>query len=179
MKEPAAPRVNRSEAEKHRQELKAYPLELPHEEEKSKMRSRLLTAVLILLFVPSAVFATSPIGLWKTIDDESGEAKSIVEIYEQDSTLYGRVIELLNPPPDNPNPVCEKCEGDRKDEPIEGMVILHGMKPDGDAWSGGAILDPENGKTYRCKLWVENGKLKIRGYVTFFYRTQEWLPVER
>lgn len=143
------------------------------------MRSRLLTAVLILLFVPAAVFAASPIGLWKTIDDQSGEAKSIMEIYEQDGTLYGRVVELLDPPPNDPHPVCEKCEGDRKDEPIEGMVILRGLKPDGDAWSGGEILDPESGKTYRCKLWVENGKLKIRGYVAFFYRTQEWLPVER
>ena len=144
------------------------------------MRLRPLTVVLIfLLFVPSAVFATSPIGLWKTIDDESGEAESIVEIYEQDGMLYGRVVELLDPAPDDPNPVCEKCEGDRKDEPIEGMVILRGMKPGADAWSGGKILDPENGKSYRCKLWVENGKLKVRGYVAFFYRTQEWLPVER
>ena len=143
------------------------------------MRSRLLTAVLILLFAPSAVFAASPIGLWKTIDDESGKAESIVEIYEQDGMLYGRVVELLDPPPDDPNPVCDECKGDRKDEPIEGMVILRGMKPDGNAWSGGDILDPANGKTYGCKLWVENGKLKIRGYVAFFYRTQEWLPVER
>ena len=143
------------------------------------MRTRFLTAVLILLFAPSAVFATSPFGLWKTIDDESGEAKSIVRIYEQDGTLYGRIVELLDPPADDPHPVCDECEGEQKNEPIEGMVILRGMKPDGDVWSGGKILDPGNGKTYSCKLWVEDNKLMVRGYVAFFYRTQAWLPVER
>lgn len=120
--------------------------------------------------------APAVVGQWKTIDDDSGEPRSIVELYLEGDELKGRVVEIFDPPA--PNPVCKACDGPRQGEPIEGMVILEGMTRDGDEWSGGRILDPENGKTYRCKLWVEDGELKVRGYVAFFHRTQTWLPAD-
>jgi len=63
-------------------------------------------------------------------------------------------------------------------KPIVGMVIINDMEKDEDEWGNGTILDPENGKIYRCKLWVEDGKLMVRGYIAFLYRTQTWLPAD-
>lgn len=143
------------------------------------MRHITLLLALVLAMVPLMGSAASPEGHWKTIDDETGEAKSIVKVYEEDGTLYAKVVELLNRPEDEDVARCEECKGERKDQPIEGMVFLWGMKRDGDVWSDGTILDPANGKTYDCKLWLDDGNLKVRGYVGIFYRTQEWLPVER
>lgn len=114
----------------------------------------------------------SAVGSWKTIDDETGEAKSIVKIYEVDGKLYGRVDRLLK----NPGAKCTACEGEDKNKPIEGMVVLWGMSPNDGEWSGGKIFDPQKNKTYRCKIWLEDGgrKLKVRGYLGPFFRTQTW-----
>ncbi|MBD3224947.1 MAG: DUF2147 domain-containing protein [Caldithrix sp.] len=119
-------------------------------------------------------------GDWKTIDDETGKAKSIVHIYEQDGKYFGRIDSLLSPPPDDPNPVCDKCPDDdpRKDQPIKGMVILEDLEKDGDEYTDGRILDPKKGKIYDCKMWLEDGNLKVRGYLLFFYRTQTWYRAE-
>lgn len=129
-----------------------------------------------LLFIASSVMASttsSATGLWKTIDDESGEAKSIVKIYQVEDKLYGKVDRLLQ----DPGILCDKCEGDDYNKPVQGMVIMWGMKADGDGqWSGGKIFDPKKGKTYRCKMWLEEGNLMVRGYLAMFYRTQKWLP---
>lgn len=115
--------------------------------------------------------ATSPAGhTWKTIDDETGDAKSYVQIVEVNNRLYGTVIKLLQ----DPSARCEKCEGDKKDKPIQGMVVLWGLKKDGEEWSGGKILDPKKGKIYRAKMWIENGDLMVRGYLGPFFRTQTW-----
>lgn len=132
-----------------------------------------------LLFVATALAQETPVGMWKTIDDETGNERSIVEIYEEGGKLFARVTEFF-PAEDEPaEPVCENCKGDRKDQPVLGMVIMWDMEQDDDEWSGGKILDPKNGKTYRCKIWIEdNGNLKVRGYLGPFYRTQTWLPVE-
>lgn len=121
---------------------------------------------------------TSPVGKWKTVDDNTGETKSVVEIYEQGGKLFGKVLELFDPP--KPNPVCEECASDdpRHMKPIVGLEIIRNMEQDGKEWEDGDILDPENGKVYRCKLWVEEGKLMVRGYIAFLYRTQTWLPAE-
>lgn len=143
------------------------------------MRRVFLIMALIAIALPTAGLAAPAEGYWKTIDDETGKAKSIVKVYVEDGTLYGKVVELLNRPEGDENPVCEDCEGSRKDQPIKGMVFLWGMKKDDDVWEDGTILDPANGKTYDCKVWLEDGKLMVRGYVGFFYRTQEWLPVDR
>ena len=124
-----------------------------------------------------ATFGQSPLGFWQTIDDNTKEPRSIVEIYEEDGIVNGRIVKLINP--DEPNPVCDECEDERKGQPIEGMVILENMTQDGDEWAGGQILDPENGKTYRCRIWVEDGNLRVRGYLAIFRRTQTWLPAEK
>nr|WP_224483633.1 DUF2147 domain-containing protein [Robertkochia sp. 3YJGBD-33] len=131
------------------------------------------------LTVTFSANAQSVYGKWKTIDDETGKEKSIVEIYEKDGEVYGKVVEILNK--DRVDAVCDLCEGEKKDEPILGMVILEGLEKDGDEYEGGTILDPNKGKVYRCKIWVDEDnpdKLNVRGYIAFLYRTQEWFRVE-
>lgn len=132
-----------------------------------------LAAVLFLM--PLMAFASaSPVGVWKSIDDETNEAKAHIEIYEKNGKLYGKIIKLLK----NPGAKCSKCEGAEKDKPVLGMRILWGMSKDDDAWEGGRIFDPEKGKSYRCKLWIgSDGKLNVRGYLGLFFRTQEWLRI--
>ncbi len=139
---------------------------------------KILTAVLAFTAM-LAVNAQEVTGKWKTVDDETGMARSIVEIYEEDGKVYGKIVDLINP--DEPNPLCDKCKDHRKDKPIVGMVIIDGLKKDGDEFNGGKILDPEKGKEYRCKIWVDEDdkdKLNVRGYIAFLYRTQNWYRVE-
>ncbi|MFT4196518.1 MAG: DUF2147 domain-containing protein [Pseudoxanthomonas sp.] len=145
---------------------------------KSKHRAAVLLAA--ALFAPLAAWAADPVGRWTTIDDETGKPKSIVEIYKTDQgTLAGKVVQVLQSD-QGPHPRCVKCSGPLKDKPVEGMVILWGLKPDGDqVWSGGNILDPHNGKTYKSKITlIEDGrKLQMRGYIGFeaLGRTQTWV----
>ncbi|WP_449283959.1 DUF2147 domain-containing protein [Luteimonas yanweni] len=139
---------------------------------------RLMQAVLpLLLVLPTLAFAqaSSPTGRWKTIDDETNKAKSIVEISQAaNGTFSGRIVELIDP--SKPNPACDKCKDDRKGKPITGMEIIRGMKADGSAWSGGTILKPDEGKVYKSKMeLMENGtKLKVSGCVAFFCKSQVW-----
>lgn len=136
-------------------------------------------SLLFLLVGLAQVSAQDIFGKWKTIDDETGKAKSIVEIYEKDGKAYGRVTQLLNRSADeDPNPVCDKCKGARKDKKVIGMNIITAMEKDGKEWKDGEIMDPENGKVYDCKIWRDGDKLQVRGYVAFFFRTQTWLPVK-
>jgi uncharacterized protein (DUF2147 family) len=122
---------------------------------------------------------SSPIGLWKTVDDVTGKVKSVVAIWEESGKLYGRVQKLVNPDPANPNPQCQDCAGEQKGKPVIGLRILWDLKKDGDGWSGGTILDPESGKTYKCLVSLEEGgtKLKVRGFmgISLLGRTQYWL----
>ncbi|WP_217477561.1 DUF2147 domain-containing protein [Stutzerimonas stutzeri] len=143
----------------------------------------LFTAVLIALplsFTSMAFAADSPAGRWQTIDDETGKPKSIVEIQQaDDGTLSGKVAQILQSD-HGPNPLCTECEGERKDRPITGMTILWGLKPDGEnVWTGGTILDPAKGKTYRAKVTLLEGgdKLEMRGYIGIeaLGRTQTWV----
>lgn len=123
--------------------------------------------------------AASVVGTWKTIDDETGKTKSLVEISESGGELKGKVVKLFRAPEEDQNPKCDKCEGAKKDQPILGLEILWGLKKDSDKkWSGGEIMDPKKGKTYSCKLeMIEDGKkLKVRGFLGFSLlgRTQTW-----
>lgn len=140
-----------------------------------------LAAVALLGAAPAAAAADSPVGTWRTIDDATGQTKSIVEITEVGGMLEGKVLKVLQSD-QGENPVCSECSGDRHNQPIEGMTILWGLAPKGDEWSGGQILDPANGKTYKCKLaTIEDGaKLKVRGYIGFSLmgRSQVWERVE-
>ena len=123
---------------------------------------------------------SSIVGKWKTIDDKTNEPKSIVQIYEKDGKYFGQITELFRKPGEDPDPVCDKCPDDdpRKDQLTKGMIIIKDLVQDGDEYEGGTILDPKDGKIYTCKLWVEDGKLRVRGYIAFFFRTQTWQRVE-
>ena len=121
----------------------------------------------------------SPTGRWTTIDDATGKPKSVVEIYQaRDGTFAGRVVEILDIEGRTRIRSAIKCSGSNKDKPIKGMVILWGLKPDGSGhWSGGRVLDPENGKTYKSKLELLDGgrKLGMSGCIAFFCRQQVWV----
>ena len=124
------------------------------------------------------------IGTYKTIADEGPDkckAKSHLEIFEQNGAYFARIAKLLLEPQDK---VCEKCKGDLKGKPLIGMVIMSEMKKTGktdadfgDEYAGGKIMDPENGKSYRCKIWVKGDTLTVRGYLLAFHRTQYWYRV--
>lgn len=136
--------------------------------------------LLLLLFSAVGVYAQAIVGKWKTIDDESGKPRSIVEIYQEEGKFFGKIIKLYRDPGEDPDPVCEECEDHRNGQKVIGMEIITDMKFDKSAgeYRKGEILDPENGNIYDCKIWIdEEGNLKVRGYLLFFYRTQTWLPV--
>ena len=139
-----------------------------------------ITAFLMLaLFATAGLFAQDVTGKWKSIDDETGEAKSIIEVYKKDGKVYGKIVEILNK--DRQDAKCEECDGANKDKPIMGMVIMNGLEKDGDEYNGGTILDPQSGKVYKCLIELENAnKLKVRGYIGFSLlgRTQYWNRVE-
>lgn len=150
------------------------------------MNKRMMIAGLMLAALGSitsiAAADNSPVGVWKTIDDTSGKPKSLIRITEANGVLSGTVEKLFREPQENQNPLCDKCEGTLKDQPIIGMTILSGLKPDGDSYTGGQIIDPASGKVYKSKLSLtDNGeKLNVRGYIglPMLGRTQTWLRVE-
>ena len=139
-------------------------------------------ALTIAAFVvhTAALAQATPVGLWKTIDDETKKEKSLVRIADSGGTLTGTVEKLLDPA--KQNSVCDKCTDARKDKPVLGMTIVQGAKrsADGDTWEGGEILDPNNGKNYKLRLKPTDGgkSLEVRGYIGPFYRNQTWLRVE-
>lgn len=139
---------------------------------------RTIALIALLAFPMLAQAQDSPVGRWKTIDDATGKVKSVVEIQQsRDGSFAGRVVAILDTK-DGPNPACDKCKGKLKDKPIKGMTILWGLKADGkDKWSGGHVLDPENGKTYKSKLELLDGgrKLGMSGCIAFICRQQVWV----
>ena len=141
---------------------------------------RLLAMALLLGAAAGAWAQATPVGLWKTIDDETGKPKSLVRITEAGDTLSGRIERLIDP--DKPDPRCDKCTDARKGQPVLGMTIIEGAKKEADEsyWAGGTILDPNNGKTYRLRLTPKDGGKapQVRGYIGPFYRNQTWLRVE-
>lgn len=142
------------------------------------LKSAILAVALAGLALPAFASAT-PEGRWRTIDDKTHKEKSIVEIAEVNGELQGKVVKLLNRGDKPANPACDKCEGDRKGKPVIGMTILWGLKQDGDEWTGGSILDPENGETYDAKLSLKDDgrKLDVRGFlgISLLGRTQTWV----
>jgi uncharacterized protein (DUF2147 family) len=136
-----------------------------------------LTILLVFAFL--GVKGQTVVGKWKTIDDKTGEERSVVQIYEKDGKVYGKIIKLYRKPDEDSDPVCDKCESDdsRYKQKIIGMDIIRNMEKSGSEYIDGDILDPENGKVYRCRLWVEDNSLMVRGYWGPFYRTQTWKKV--
>lgn len=133
-----------------------------------------MTCFLVLL--ANITFAQNNyVGKWKTVDDNTGEAKAHVTIYEQEGKLYGKIEKVLDE--SKANEVCIKCKGNKKDQKIEGLIILENLKKKGDYYGAGTITDPENGKEYKCYIELEgDSKLKVRGYVgvAALGRTQYW-----
>lgn len=138
---------------------------------------RSAVAGLLLAMAAGVPAQDAPLGRWKTIDDATGKPKSVVEIYRaRDGSVAGRVVEILDLK-DGPNPPCKACKGPLQGKPIRGLVILWGLRPDGDGgWSGGRVLDPENGKDYKAKLaLLEDGRaLGMSGCIAFLCRQQVW-----
>ena len=120
--------------------------------------------------------AEAPVGIWKTVDDKTGEVKSEVQLYEQGGKLFGKITALTDPTDKQGKPrICSDCKGADKDKPIVGLVIVKDLSLSKDRYKGGTILDPEDGKVYKAELWMEGGKLKVRGYFGVFYKTQTWV----
>jgi uncharacterized protein (DUF2147 family) len=145
-----------------------------------KFLALIITAALSI--APAFADDNSPVGLWKNIDDVSGKPKALIRIAESNGVLQGKIEQLFRAPGEDQNPKCEKCDDARKNQPIVGMVIMNGLKKDGDEYAGGEILDPDNGKVYRSKMHLTDGgkKLSVRGYigVPMLGRSQVWLRQE-
>jgi uncharacterized protein (DUF2147 family) len=140
-------------------------------------------ALAAMLALPAAwADDASPIGLWKNIDDVSGKPKALIRISETKGTLEGRIEKLYRSADQDQNPKCDRCEGVNKDQPIIGMVFMSGLAKSGDEYTGGQILDPDNGKVYKSKLTLVDGgkKLNVRGYigVPMLGRSQVWVRQE-
>ena len=117
------------------------------------------------------------VGDWKTVDDKTGEKRSIVTIYKgSDGLYYGKVSKLLMY--QELHPKCEACEGEDKNAPVEGLVIIRGMKAEDGQLVGGKVLDPESRKFYYGKIYLQNGDLVLRGSLDkrgFLGRNQTWV----
>lgn len=143
-----------------------------------KRLSQCVMAACLLLVAATAWAASdTPVGTWRQIDDVTGKPKSVIQITEDHGHLQAKVLQVLFSD-DGPHPLCKKCSGARKNQPIEGMVIMWGVSKDGDVWDGGKILDPKNGKIYSVKLSMADGgqKLDVHGYIGFSLlgRSQIW-----
>ncbi|HYD77500.1 DUF2147 domain-containing protein [Ramlibacter sp.] len=134
-----------------------------------------------LLAAGSAFAQLSPVGLWRNVDDKTGEVKAEIRITEANGVVNGRIVRRLAKGA-KPDAVCEECSDDRKGQPLDGLEIIRGArKADGkDVWEGGRILDPENGRDYTLRLTPQDGgkRLDVRGSIGPFGRTQTWVRVE-
>jgi uncharacterized protein (DUF2147 family) len=144
---------------------------------------RMLLLILVVFVAPN-VFAQSvnPSGYWKTIDDETGQPRSVVQIWLSGGQLEGKLVNVFMRPGETRNDLCVHCAPPRNTEKIWGMTMLWGMTLESqNVWSGGTILDPHNGQTYRCLITVSpDGKsMQVRGYIgiSLFGRTQMWYRV--
>ena len=141
----------------------------------------LLIVCFLTAFSSLAYADSSPVGLWKTIDDATGKPRSLIRISDKNGELIATIEKglLLG---DSPNDVCEECTGERKGKPLIGMIIMDGMKAKGDTFEGGHILDPDNGEIYNCKIKLDStGKqLEVRGFIgiSLLGRSQTWLREE-
>ena len=138
----------------------------------------LLFSLLLFTFVLSAQ-NSSPLGLWKTIDDETKEAKSHMELYEKNGKVYVKITKLLLKPADT---VCEKCKGEKANKPLIGMILIDGLVKSGEQWKGASILDPVTGNYYDCTIWLSESnenELKVKGkHWTGLSRTQTWYRIK-
>ena len=140
------------------------------------MKFLLFSLIVLFSFKASS---QSCLGTWITIDDKTGKRKSKVKLYKSKGKMYGKITYVY--PNKKNTSKCLKCKGDRKNKPIIGLQIVRGLWWNGSEWEGGTIVDPENGKVYKVKIWIDRGnydRLKVRGYSYGFYRTQTWKKVK-
>jgi len=152
------------------------------------MRALNKASVLVLSLATAVISSVlwadnhSPVGLWQNIDDVSGKPKALIRISESNGTLEGRIEKFFPAPNEDPNPKCVKCEGVNKNAPAVGLIILNGLRKDGEEYTGGQILDPNNGKVYSSKVRLsDDGKtLNVRGYIgtPMLGRSQTWVRQE-
>jgi uncharacterized protein (DUF2147 family) len=140
--------------------------------------------IVLLALAPVATYASelSPVGLWRTVDDNTGKPRGLVRLTQVNGAYQGKIEKIFPKPGEDENPRCDKCDGTRQGQPILGMTILWGLTERGEEYQGGEILDPETGKVYRVKMKVEDEgqKLLVRGFIGFSLlgRTQVWLRQE-
>ena len=135
---------------------------------------KILITILSIFFITTG-FSQTIFGAWNSFDEETNRLESVIEVYEKNDQVFAKIIKITNL--ENQGATCINCSGERKNTPILGMNILTGLKKDGDEWSGGKILDPKNGKEYKCYIQLlDENTLKIRGYIGFsmFGRTAIW-----
>lgn len=141
----------------------------------------LILAAGLVSFAARAVDA-SPVGLWENIDDVTGKPRALIRITETNGALQGKIATVFRAPNEAPDPRCEQCEGELKNAPVIGLVIMTGLKKAGDEYVGGRLLDPDNGKVYSSKVRLTDGgsKLAVRGYVgvPLLGRSQTWVRKE-
>lgn len=142
----------------------------------------ILLGIFAMMFFVSAPVKKPITGDWKTIDDETKKPKSIVHIFITDGKMYGKITKLFREKGEVQDPICDKCTGYRKNQKINGMQIINGLKQNKEVWEGdNGILDPKNGKFYDCEIWLDKDNpdiLNVRGYIGFVYRTQTWHRIE-
>lgn len=146
----------------------------------TKLAHAALGAAFALAAALAAAQGVTPVGLWKTIDDETKQEKSFVRVSDAGGVLSGKVERIVDPA--RQDSVCDKCSDARKDQKIVGMTIVEGVKKNAEEpyWDGGTILDPNNGKTYKVRMTPKDGgkALEVRGFIGPFYRNQTWIRVE-
>lgn len=139
---------------------------------------------LLLALAPHAALAAEPnaAGVWKQIDGDTGKVGALVEISEQNGVFNGRLVQIFPDPGDDPNPICKKCEGERHNAPLVGLVFIEGMKRHGLEYDDGTILDPDSGDIYDAsmKLSPDGNKLTVSGYVglSIFGGSQTWVRAQ-
>lgn len=140
------------------------------------MKLTLLLAFLLGFF--NLVHSQEVTGRWENRNEE-GKVNSIIEVFEKNGKIYGKVDRIMRE--EDRDRLCTKCEGNLKNVPVEGMELMQGLEKEGEEYVGGTIVDPKTGKEYRCKIWLDEDNpdiLKIRGYISLFYKTKTWRRAE-
>ena len=135
--------------------------------------------LIVMLLFGFGLQAQTVLGKWHTINEDTGKPNSLIEIYEDGGEIKGKVLKILKE--ENRDQICSSCSGHLKDKPIEGLELMTGFEKDGSEYAGGLITDPKSGKQYKAKMWVDEEnphRLKVRGYIAFFYKTQTWHRAE-
>jgi uncharacterized protein (DUF2147 family) len=128
--------------------------------------------------VPLRAAEPSAVGLWEQVDETSGKAESWFRITERNGVYEGAIVKIFYKPGEDQNWVCDKCEGAERGAPVLGLMLIKGMRRNGDTYEDGTIMDPRDGSVYRAlmRLSADGRKLEVRGYlgISLFGRSQIW-----